>query len=107
MPAEVFFPYAAELMKANKPKDVDWSQVERIKRLGIIPGQARAPERAAAARGFSAAGSGECELKRRSSGGHRLHIAFLVSHPHPLPRGPTTPPRASTSKRRPPRSWRT
>lgn len=39
MPASKYFSYAAELMKANPPHITDWSQIERLKRLGIVPGK--------------------------------------------------------------------
>jgi hypothetical protein len=39
MPAARFFPYAAELMKANPPHLTDWSQIERMKRIGLEPGK--------------------------------------------------------------------
>lgn len=40
MPADKYFGYAAELMKANPPHDSDWSQLARLARLGIVPGKA-------------------------------------------------------------------
>ena len=39
MPASKYFTYAAELMKANSPHVTDWSQLERLKRIGIVPGK--------------------------------------------------------------------
>ncbi len=39
MPAGKFFAYAAELLKVNPPHVTDWSQVERLKRIGIEPGK--------------------------------------------------------------------
>ena len=39
MPAAQYFSYAAELMKKNPPHVTDWSQVARMKRIGIEPGQ--------------------------------------------------------------------
>lgn len=39
MPAAKFFSYAAELMKLNSPHATDWSQVARLKQIGIVPGQ--------------------------------------------------------------------
>lgn len=39
MPAGKFFSYAAELMKANAPHVTDWSQIARLKRIGIEPGK--------------------------------------------------------------------
>lgn len=39
MPAGEFFSRAAELMKDNPASATDWSQVTRIKRLGIEPGK--------------------------------------------------------------------
>lgn len=39
MPAQKYFSYAAEIMKVNRPHITDWSQLERLKRLGITPGE--------------------------------------------------------------------
>ncbi len=39
MPAARFFPYAAELIKADPPHVTDWSQIERLKRIGVEPGE--------------------------------------------------------------------
>jgi hypothetical protein len=39
MPAAKYFARAAELMKANPPHKSDWSQIARLKRLGIVPGE--------------------------------------------------------------------
>ena len=39
MPAAEYFAYGAALMKNNPPHSTDWSQVERMKRIGIEPGQ--------------------------------------------------------------------
>ncbi len=39
LPAGKFFAYAAELMKANPPHATDWSQIARIRRIGIEPGK--------------------------------------------------------------------
>jgi hypothetical protein len=39
MPAAKYFSYAAEIMKKNPPHLSDWSMVERLKRIGIVPGQ--------------------------------------------------------------------
>ncbi len=43
MPALQYFQYAAELMKANPPHITDWSILERLKRIGIKPGQSYNP----------------------------------------------------------------
>jgi hypothetical protein len=53
MPAAKYFSYGAELMKKNPPHATDWSQVARLRRIGIEVGrsfdvsQAPAPVRAA------------------------------------------------------------
>jgi hypothetical protein len=39
MPAARYFSYAAELMKLTPPHITDWSQIERLKRIGIEPGK--------------------------------------------------------------------
>ncbi|MGD0279575.1 MAG: DUF1254 domain-containing protein [Smithella sp.] len=39
MSAAKYFSYAAELMKLNPPHVTDWSQVARLKRIGIEPGK--------------------------------------------------------------------
>jgi hypothetical protein len=39
MTAARFFSYATDLMKANPPHVTDWSQIERLKRIGIEPGK--------------------------------------------------------------------
>ena len=46
MPAAKYFARAAELMKDNPPHASDWSQVARIKRIGIEPGKAFDMEKA-------------------------------------------------------------
>ncbi len=38
MPAAKYFSYGADLMKLNPPHLSDWSQVARLKRIGILPG---------------------------------------------------------------------
>ncbi len=43
MPALQYFQYAAELMKANPPHITDWSILERLKCIGIKPGQSYNP----------------------------------------------------------------
>ncbi len=39
MKAAKYFSYGAELMKLNPPHLTDWSQVARLKRIGIVPGK--------------------------------------------------------------------
>lgn len=39
MAAGAFFTYAAELLKTNPPHVTDWSQLERLKPIGIEPGK--------------------------------------------------------------------
>ncbi len=39
MPAKAYFTYAAELMKVNPPHATDWSQLARLKRIGIEAGK--------------------------------------------------------------------
>ncbi len=39
MPADKYFAYAAELLKVNPPHDTDFSQIARLRRIGIIPGK--------------------------------------------------------------------
>jgi len=39
MSAEEYFGYGVELMKINKPQDTDWSQISRLERIGIVPGE--------------------------------------------------------------------
>jgi len=40
MKPDAFFRYAAELLKTNPPHQTDWSQVERLRRIGIVRGEA-------------------------------------------------------------------
>jgi hypothetical protein len=39
MPARKFFATAADMMKINPPHATDWSQIERLKRIGLEPGK--------------------------------------------------------------------
>jgi hypothetical protein len=39
MPAAKYFSYGADLMKLNPPHVTDWSQITRLKRIGIEPGK--------------------------------------------------------------------
>jgi len=71
MSPEKYFGYGAELMKVNKPHDTDWSQISRLKRIGIVPGEsfdlAKAP--AAVATG----------VKRAHADGIKTMLAALPS----------------------------
>jgi len=71
MSAEEYFAYAAELMKVNKPHHTDWSQIARLKRIGIVPGEsfdlAKAP---------AAIASG---VKRAHADGVKTMLASLPS----------------------------
>lgn len=49
MPANQYFSYAAEVMKINQPHITDWSQLQRLKRIGIAPGESFDFEKAPAA----------------------------------------------------------
>jgi hypothetical protein len=61
MPAVKYFSYAAELMKLNPPHITDWSQITRLKRIGIEPGKsfdfAKAPAEVQAGLGRAVVGS--------------------------------------------------
>jgi hypothetical protein len=39
MPADRYFAYAVDLMKANPPHSTDWSSLARFKRIGIVAGK--------------------------------------------------------------------
>ncbi len=39
MPAKAYFQYACELMKTSPPHLTDWSIIERMKHIGIVPGK--------------------------------------------------------------------
>ena len=39
MSAAAFFAYGAELMKLHPPHVSDWSQISRMKRIGVVPGK--------------------------------------------------------------------
>lgn len=39
MPAKAYFQYACELMKTSPPHVTDWSIIERMKHIGIVPGK--------------------------------------------------------------------
>ena len=39
MPAPKYFAYGAELLKTNPPRATDWSQIARLKRIGVEPGK--------------------------------------------------------------------
>ncbi len=64
MPASKYFGYGAELMKKNPPHITDWSQLERLKRIGIEVGRSFDFEKAPA--------EVQAGLKRAVAGGLKL-----------------------------------
>lgn len=71
MPGEQFFAYAAELMKDSPPLPTDFSQVSRMRHIGIVPGESFATD------GLS--GELLAAVKEAPAAGHRaMRMAYAA-----------------------------
>jgi hypothetical protein len=92
LPADKFFPYAANLMKTHRPHITDWSQTERIRRfLGIEPGKARtAPHTPVLARPTTARAQRAAAAQRTRGPARRAEQLRASAH-RPRPRSSASP----------------